>query len=110
MTLIAPQTIIKADKQNISLIPTGQINIYSPDAPLKIKESFPGFMQPKTSKLEIKDKLCKLILTKICSSENPFKYGEETYYLNMNSPFSIVTKSFCLKIEIPAAAFFKIMQ
>lgn len=45
-----------------------------------------------------------------CSAENPFSFGEELFFLNLNPTYTIVTKSFCIKVELPAQPLFGIFR
>lgn len=41
-----------------------------------------------------------------CSFENPFYAGDEFYFMRINPNYTVVTKSYCIKVELPVGPLF----
>ena len=92
---------------------SGKISLFAPDDSSTVnytQPKFKGFTNPKTEVLEIGKKLGRHILDMDCSFENPFYAGDELFFLKMNPNYIVVTKSYCIKVELAVAPLFALFQ
>jgi hypothetical protein len=60
--------------------------------------------------LENEHKLGSLVLQMDCTPLNPFWVGEEIFLLQLDPSYTVVTKSFCIKIELLGQPLLKIIS